>query len=65
MSISHCRTRRRLVALAATATVATLAGLASPGLMAQGAFPSKAITMAVGITMPRQALPNASPMMQV
>ena len=44
MSISHCRTRRRLVALAATAT---LAGLASPGLMAQGAFPSKAITMVV------------------
>ena len=44
MSISHCRTRRRLVALAATAT---LAGLASPGLMAQGVFPSKAITMVV------------------
>src|SRR5256885_4697750 len=47
MSISHCRARRRLVALAATTTVATLAGLASPGLMAQGAFPSKAITMVV------------------
>jgi tripartite-type tricarboxylate transporter receptor subunit TctC len=47
MSISHCRTRRNLVALAATATVATLAGLSSPGLMAQGAFPSKAITMVV------------------
>ncbi|WP_458869960.1 Bug family tripartite tricarboxylate transporter substrate binding protein, partial [Enterococcus faecium] len=37
----------RLVALAAATTVATLAGLASPGLMAQGAFPSKAITMVV------------------
>lgn len=47
MSISHCRARRRLVALAAATTVATLAGLASPGLMAQGAFPSKAITMVV------------------
>lgn len=47
MSISHCRARRRLVALAATTTVAMLAGLASPGLMAQGAFPSKAITMVV------------------
>ena len=57
MSISHCRARRRLVALAATTTVATLAGLASPGLMAQGAFPSKAITM-VAVSYTHLTLPT-------